>query len=48
MKALEEPSPDKDEPLLTPTRSDEALRIIEEYANNLREIIKKLRRRFYN
>ncbi|WP_271572309.1 hypothetical protein [Bradyrhizobium sp. CCBAU 11386] len=27
-----------------PTRAEEALRIIEEYANGLREIIKKLRR----
>jgi hypothetical protein len=33
----------KDEPLPKPTRSSEALRIIEEYAKALREIIKKLR-----
>ena len=35
---------DKDEPPKL-SRSEEALRIIEEYANQLREIIKKLRRR---
>ena len=34
------------EPLRSkPSRSDEALRIIEEYTNGLREIIKKLRQR---
>jgi hypothetical protein len=35
---------DKDE-RPKPSRSEEALRIIEEYADHLREIIKKLRRR---
>lgn len=48
MKPPEEPPPDKDEPLSTPTRSNEALRMIEEYADDLREIINKLRRRFFN
>jgi hypothetical protein len=33
------PSPDPD-----PSRSEQARRVIEEYANDLREIIKKLRR----
>jgi hypothetical protein len=33
----------KEAPRPKPSRSDEALRIIEDYANALREIIKKLR-----
>jgi hypothetical protein len=38
-------APDKEAPKPKPSRSQEAaLRIIEEYANDLREIIKKLRR----
>jgi hypothetical protein len=37
----------EDEPPLQLSRSDEALRIIEEYANHLREIIKKLRQRLH-
>ena len=36
---------DKDD---RPMRSEEARRIIEEYANHLREIIKKLRRRLHH
>jgi hypothetical protein len=40
--APEERSPGKDEPPKL-TRSEEVLRIIEEYAAGLREIIKKLR-----
>jgi hypothetical protein len=36
---------DQDKPRPKPSRSAEALRIIEEYANGLREIIKKLRQR---
>jgi hypothetical protein len=36
---------DQDKPRPKPSRAEEALRIIEEYANDLREIIKKLRRR---
>jgi hypothetical protein len=42
MEAPKEPRPDKDEP--EPSRSEEARRIIEEYANDQREIIKKLRK----
>jgi hypothetical protein len=38
----EEPQPGNDEP---PSRLEEARRIIAEYAADLREIIKKLRRR---
>ena len=37
--------PSKDEPPPEPLRSEEARRIIEEYAADLREIIRKLRRR---
>jgi hypothetical protein len=45
MILLVEPAPDKEAPKPKPSRSQEAaLRIIEEYANDLREIIKKLRR----
>jgi hypothetical protein len=43
MISLVEPAPDKEAPKPKPSRSGEALRIIEEYANDLREIIKKLR-----
>jgi hypothetical protein len=39
-----EPAPDKEAPKPKSSRSQEALRIIEEYANDLREIIKMLRR----
>jgi hypothetical protein len=45
MKPCDEPRRvDKDEPLKL-SRSEEALRIIEEYADHLREIIKKFRQR---
>ena len=44
MISLVEPAPDKEAPKPKPSRSEEALRIIEEYAKELREIIKKLRR----
>jgi hypothetical protein len=37
--------PHSDETPSKPTRSQEALRIIEEYVNDLREIINKLRGR---
>jgi hypothetical protein len=40
-----EPAPSKELPRHKPSRSEEALRIIEEYASALREIITKLRRR---
>jgi hypothetical protein len=43
MISLVELAPDKEAPKPKPSRSGEALRIIEEYANDLREIIKKLR-----
>jgi len=46
MKPLEEPRPGK-EPPSKPTRLEDARRIIEEYANDLREIIKKLRQHFH-
>jgi hypothetical protein len=42
MKPSEKPRPDKHVPKLS--RLEEARQIIEEYANDLREIIKKLRR----
>ena len=41
----DEPRPGKDESPLKLTRLEVARRIIEEYAADLREIIKKLRRR---
>jgi hypothetical protein len=41
----EKPRPER-EP--KPTRSEEARWIIEEYAADLREIIKKLRQRYFN
>jgi hypothetical protein len=44
MKPPDKPRVDDDEPP-KPTRSEEALRIIEEYADQLRNIIKRLRRR---
>ncbi|MCP1767152.1 signal transduction histidine kinase [Bradyrhizobium japonicum] len=36
---------DKPEPKPKPTRLEEARRIVEEYVNDLREIIRKLRRK---
>jgi hypothetical protein len=45
MSPPEEPQPGNDEPPPKPSRLEEARRIIEEYAADLREIIKKLRRR---
>jgi hypothetical protein len=41
-----EPAPVKGAPKPEPTRSEKVLRVIGEYANNLREIIRKLRRKF--
>jgi hypothetical protein len=41
----EEPRSGQEAPKPEPLRLDEARRIIEEYANELREIIKKLHRR---
>jgi hypothetical protein len=47
MKPSDEPRRvDEDEPPKL-SRSAEALRIIEEYADQLREIVKKLRRRLH-
>jgi len=40
-----EPRRDNDKPPSKPTRLEEARRIIEGYADDLREIIKKLRRK---
>jgi hypothetical protein len=45
MKPTEEPRPGKDDPAPELSRSEQARRIIEEYANDLLEIIKRLRRR---
>jgi hypothetical protein len=45
MKPPDELRPGKDEPSLKLSRLEEARRIIEEYAAELREIIKKLRKR---
>jgi hypothetical protein len=45
MKPPEEPRPGKDDPAPNSPRLGEARRIIEEYAADLREIIKRLRRR---
>ena len=45
MKPPEEPRPGKDEPPPELSRSEEARRIIVEYANDLLEIIKRFRRR---
>jgi len=42
MKSTDGPRPDEKELPLNPMRTEEALRIIEEYANELRAIIKKL------
>jgi signal recognition particle subunit SEC65 len=44
MNQLNRPTPDNEKPK-PGSPLEEALRIIEEYANDLREIIKKLRRR---
>jgi hypothetical protein len=38
---------DQGKPRLKPSRSEKALRIIEEYVNDLREIIKKLRQHLH-
>jgi hypothetical protein len=40
--------PDQEPRSSKPSRSEEALRAIEEYTNGLREIIKKLRQRLLN
>jgi hypothetical protein len=43
MNAPTQPAPDKNAPTLP--SAEEALRVIEEYAGDLREIIKKFRRK---
>jgi hypothetical protein len=45
MKPPEKPRPGKGEPQPKLSRLEEARRIIEEYAADLREIIRKLRRK---
>jgi hypothetical protein len=45
MKPPEEPRPDQDKPPSELSRLEEARRIIETYAADLREIIKKLQRK---
>ena len=45
MNKTDKSGPKKKPPTPKHSRSDEALRIIEEYAKALREIIKKLRQR---
>ena len=47
MKPSDKPRLGKDKPRPKLSRSKEARRIIEEYVDNLREIIKKLRRRLH-
>jgi hypothetical protein len=44
MKPPKEPPRDKDEPSPKSSRLEEARQIVEEYAEGLRQIIKKLRR----
>ena len=47
MKPSDKPRSDKDKRPPKLSRSEEARRIIEEYVENLQEIIKKLRRRLH-
>jgi hypothetical protein len=44
MNSLKEPRPQEHDPEPEPSRLEEARRVIQEYANDLREIIKKLRK----
>jgi hypothetical protein len=44
MTRTDKPNPGKEEPTAKPERTAEALRVIEQYAASLREIIQKLRR----
>jgi hypothetical protein len=39
--------PDREAAKIKPSHSEELRQVIEQYANDLREIIKKLRRRFH-
>jgi hypothetical protein len=45
MRPPDKPIPAKEAPKPAPSRQQEALRIIEEYTNALREMIKKLRKK---
>jgi hypothetical protein len=45
MHQADEPVRGKKEPQPEPSRSEEALRIIQGYVDDLREVIKKLRRK---
>jgi hypothetical protein len=45
MKQPDKPCPDKEPSSVNPTRLQEVLRVIEDYAEDLREIIRKLRRK---
>lgn len=47
MKPPQTPRSDKEAPMPKPSRLEEARRVIEEYAADLREIIKKLRQRLH-
>jgi hypothetical protein len=47
MNQPDDQAPGKDAPKPKPSRSEEALRVIEAYAAELREIIKKLRRKLH-
>jgi hypothetical protein len=48
MRPPDEPSPVKDEPPPDLARSERAHQIIQEYANDLREIIRKLGKRLFH
>jgi hypothetical protein len=45
MKKPAKPSSNEEPPSPSPTRSEKALRLMEEYVNELREIIRRLRQR---
>jgi hypothetical protein len=47
MKSPEEPCPDMEAANPKPSRLEEARRVIEEYANDLREILRKLRQHLH-
>ena len=47
MKPAEEPRPGKEADNPNPSRLEEARRMIEEYANDLREILRKLRQHLH-
>jgi hypothetical protein len=47
MNQPDEPCPGHETPKPNPSRLEEARRVIEDYANDLREIIEKLRKRLH-